>query len=255
AGRPVCPAGPGPRRDDATLVSIAAGVGRLRIGGVGRLLPLPAGNAGAVGAMRDAQPSAVHLDRRGRLWLALGARGLYLLEGNAWRAMAASGPREVRAIDEDAGGDIWVATADGVHRFDGTRWTRFAAGDDVADARNGLRALADGRVALAGHTGLGLRGPAGFARHTRAGGLDSNHVADVVEGPEGRLWLVHGRWGHGVSWLDAAGAAGRGTADGLFNDDLVHLALDAEGHLWLQSRAGATAVYDARVLLSSRARE
>jgi ligand-binding sensor domain-containing protein/signal transduction histidine kinase len=105
----------------------------------------------------------------------------------------------VRAIAQDGAGYIWIATRDGLNRFDGERFRVYR--HDPTDARslpdNVVMALAttpDGTLwtGMAGG-GLARYDPArdDFTRF-QAGdgsGLAGNYVRTVQAGPDGQLWL------------------------------------------------------------------
>lgn len=277
-GRQVCPAGVGHRRDAGTLASVADGTVRYRYRGKQKLLPLP---ARAVGAMPSAafvdSSGALWLGFRKRgLFVFKSGRwrsfaGADRLIGNA-----------VQAISEDKTGAIWVAShprADGdsgrrsqagVHRYDGRRWTHFKPTPRsllnpganpganpwanpwestrhslVAGSANAIRVLGDGRVAIATNGGLSIFDKGVFDNYLRGtqAGLESNFIADVVEDGEGRLWMTHGHWGHGITWKSGFLFHNRSARDGLFHDGLRRVAFDADGNVWMQSSYGETAIY------------
>jgi ligand-binding sensor domain-containing protein len=265
-GRQVCPAGLGYRRDADTLVTIDDTTVRYRHAGSERLLPLPARAVGAVAR-------AVFVDSRGRLWLGFRNRGVFVFRDGSWQAFGKSAGligNPVQAITEDASGAIWIATHPpfdaqagryrhaGVHRYDGKRWTHFGLGrrDPTQPAEsafrglpgasaNTVRVLSDGRVAIGTNGGLAIYENGAFSSYTRSAlqGLTSSFVEDVVEDPDGRLWLTHALWGHGVTWKSGFLFHQRSTRDGLLHDRIDHLAFDSLGNVWMQSSQGETAIY------------
>jgi ligand-binding sensor domain-containing protein len=265
-GRQVCPAGVGHRRDGDTLVTITDNTVRYRRGASERLLPLPARAVGAA-------PSAAFMDSKGALWLGFRDRGAFLFKDGSWRAFGKAARlvgNPVQAIAEDRSGAIWMATHPpfdraagrygqaGVHRYDGKRWTHFrpthrAPGQPSGGAfqglpgasANGVRVLSDGRVAIGTNGGLAIYENGLFSSYRRSAlhGLASNFVADVVEDPDGRLWLTHALWGNGVTWQRGFLFHERSSRDGLFHDRIDHVAFDAQGNIWMQSSYGETAIY------------
>ena len=166
--------------------------------------------------------------------------------------------------------DIWVATRPpfdrvsgryrhaGVHRYDGKRWTHFrptrrnatrSAGSVhqglPAASANTVRVLSDGRVAVGTNGGLSIYENGLFSNYVRSEfrGLGSNFIADIVEDPEGRLWLTHALWGHGITWQSGFLFHNRSSRDGLEHDRIDHLAFDADGNVWMQSSYGETVIY------------
>ena len=263
-GRQVCPAGVGHRREAGTLAVVADDTVHFTLNGEQRLLPLPARG-------RSATPSALLVDSRDRLWLGFRDRGVFVLEDGRWQAFGRAAEligNPVQAIAEDRADGIWVASyppvdrvsrthvLSGVHRYDGQSWRHFrppsrssAPGESrrglAAVTANNVRVLADGRVAVATNGGLSLYDDGTFSSfvRSRVGGLPSNFVADVVEGPVGRLWITHSLWGHGVTWQRGFLFHNRNSRDGLFHDHIKHIAFDGKGNVWMQSSYGEAAVY------------
>lgn len=265
-GRQVCPAGVGFRRDAGTRVGVADNTVRFTLNGNHSLLPLPTRAGGA-------RPSAAFVDSRDRLWLGFRRRGLFVFADGGWQAFGRAARllgNPVQAIAEDREGGIWVATYPpfdrasrshplaGVHRYDGESWTHFRppsrdAASPTGGFRRGLaavtannvRVLADGRVAVATNGGLSIYDDGVFDSFVRAnlGGLPSNFIADVVEGPRGRLWITHSLWGHGVTWRSGFLFHNRNSRDGLFHDRIKQVAFDGPGNVWMQSSFGEAAVY------------
>lgn len=265
SGRQVCPKGTGYRRDAATRVVVADATVRFTLEGETSLLPLPARAVGAA-------PTAAFVDAAGTLWLGFRRQGVFAFDGRRWQAFGRAAGLEgnpVEAIAGDADGNIWIATHPpfdrasgshrlaGVHRFDGESWTHFRPIDrrvasldgaprGLASATaNNVRPLADGRVAIATNGGLSIHERGIFTRIGRSTvtGLESNFIEDVVEDPEGRLWMTHALWGHGVTWQSGFLFRNRSTRDGLFHDRISHVAFDDEGNVWMQSSFGEAAVY------------
>lgn len=271
-GRQVCPTGVGHRRGDRTMVTVADNTVHLTLRGESRLLPLPARAA-------RVRPTAVFVDSRDRLWLGFRERGLFVYEGTRWRAhggVAGLAGNSVRGIAEDRDGNIWVVglpPADAaprrrglarVHRFDGETWTHFrptgghtqpAVGGIrqglASAAANSVRLLGDGRIAIGTDRGLSLYEDGTFSTLVRSDprGLPSNYVADVVEGPDGGLWMTHSLWGLGITWRTGFLFHNRNAGTGLLHDRIEHVAFDAHRNAWMQSSSGEIGVYPLASLL------
>jgi len=142
-------------------------------------------------------PTALHRDRRGRLWLGVEKRGVWRLDERAGRLQhvptALLDAASVWSVHEAADGAFWLGTSDGLFRLD-------------AEA---------GRV------------------ETHAPGLGGSTVYGVV--PDGdRLWLTTAR---GLAWYRPADGTLRrfGADEGVrnveFNRRAVHRAPDGRVHL------------------------
>lgn len=121
--------------------------------------------------------SALHHDRRGRLWVGTWTRGLCVASGRDRKFTCHTqnpGNRfsinddNIRAVTEDAEGTIWIATGNGIARYD---------------------------------EAMGQ-----FERHTTADGLMAGVIYSIVPEADGVLWLSSNR---GLMRYDTINRAGR----------------------------------------------
>jgi diguanylate cyclase (GGDEF)-like protein len=163
-------------------------------------------------------------------------------------------PRGVIAtLAQDRDGFLWLATGDGLVRWDGYRFQpREAETDDLAARNLGwIRALLpgrDGRLWIGTENrGVALHDPA--ADRTRYLGQDADGrapgglptVMALAEDAAGAIWV--GSLGGGLQQLDAAGAEQRrwraGSEPGALPDDRVlALAVDPAGGVWVGTWRG-----------------
>ncbi len=69
---------------------------------------------------------AIGVDPNGRMWIGGDFSGLYGQSGNNWQQRSLGGSLahgDIRAIESDSQGNMWVASEASLHRFDGTTWT------------------------------------------------------------------------------------------------------------------------------------
>ena len=99
----------------------------------------------------------------------------------------------VHAIAQTKDGYLWIATQQGLARFDGTRFTTFNSRNTEALRRNVIWGLLGSRAgglwigSMPG--GLSLLENRTFSTFGLAHGLASGHVYVVHEDPQGRLWV------------------------------------------------------------------
>ena len=160
----------------------------------------------------------------------------------------------VEAILQDRRGFLWLATEDGLNRWDGHRFTVFrnVAGDERSLSYNDLKCLSEGRdgAIWVGTFEGGLNrfdpatGQVTRFRHDPAdpSSLPANIVRAVLPDRDGRVWV--GTQGGGLARLDPAkgtferfrhDAANPGS---LAHDDVRALLLDRAGTLWVGTWGG-----------------
>ncbi|MBV9926039.1 MAG: histidine kinase [Acidobacteria bacterium] len=157
----------------------------------------------------------------------------------AWQTDSGLPQNTVHSITQTADGYVWVATEEGLARFDGLIFKIFDRQNTPALKSNDVRALL-----AAGHAGdLWVCTSAGVARladgewrtFTTADGLASDDVAAAYEDRAGTVWFATSA---GLSRY----ADGRFTnftkKDGLEGGGVLAVAEDAEGNIWAGTDEG-----------------
>ena len=204
----------------------------------------------------------VHVDRKGRLWLAAGALARLdpsTGERTVWRndpKDPTSFPsRQARRLAEDAQGRIWIATENGIVRLDPETGAfeslRHRPEDPSSLPSNRVTTLLVDRSGLlwSGLDGSGLAlldlagSPFRTFRHQpgRADGITAPIVRAVHEARDGTLWL--GTSGGGLNALDPSTGRVRafraGPAPGdLSIDDVWNVVVDEDGIAWAATLGG-----------------
>lgn len=112
-----------------------------------------------------------------------------------WQVKDGLPQNQVRAILQSRDGYIWVATNDGLARFDGTRFTVFNRENTPALRSNiftGLHEDRAGNLWISSDGGLIRYCQGQFASLTTADGLLSDYVGKVTEAQDGTLYIVAG---------------------------------------------------------------
>jgi signal transduction histidine kinase/ligand-binding sensor domain-containing protein len=167
----------------------------------------------------------LEFDRSGVLWIGYLHGGIAALTGNSYRLYTTSdglGDGAIRAIHQDAGGDIWVGTGTGLSRFRNGSWTTWSARNGLPEG--GVRGIAEDRPRHA----LWL---------VTTGGLLRVSMADLEKaGASAKLVnvLLYGR-NDGLR-LTASG--------GMFNPPI---ATTDDGRIWLCTQDGLAIVDPARI--------
>lgn len=185
----------------------------------------------------------VFVDSRGRTWLGTLGEGLFFLDENGSGRFSTENylnSNSIRAITEDAAGHIWIATGDGLHRWDGETMHLFRREHGL-----GSNFLLSAHVAPAGDLWLGSqRGGLNLVSNSHIGpvqGMDESVATRTV-------FAIHPDR-EGYLWAGMAGGLIRVSPDGksvasldLFNyldaNAFFHVIDDRVGSFWLTSGRG-----------------
>ena len=141
----------------------------------------------------------------------------------------------VNSVLQTQDGYLWIATFDGLVRFDGVRFTVFRASDYPGLTSNRIKALAEdrgGTLWLIDSRGNLMSYHGGVFEHAdRLSGRDSLLVNDVDVGPAGRVWFGTNRGlARAVPGEDRSALAAVPEVGAV---DVQGLEVGADGTLWL----------------------
>lgn len=148
------------------------------------------------------------------------------------------GPQVItRNILEDKNGDVWLATWNGLIRYDGKMFTnvtnqlnlrryRFFSLLEDADQNLWFGTIGAGVYVYDGTT---------FTNFTTHNGLADDHVECLFADAEGRIWLGTDA---GVSYFDGTTFRNFTVKDGLPDTDVHAITQDKSGKIWIASTGG-----------------
>ena len=167
---------------------------------------------------------------------------------------------QVWDVHRDRRGYVWIATSEGLNRFDGVALTALTAVDGLR-SQVVRRVVEDelGNLWLATSEGLARYDGKGFAFWGKPEGVGGGIVWDLAFDRHGNLWFGTAQGGLGVltgaarrqppaaappGAVPGPGASGirwYGQRDGLAADDVYSLLPASDGALWVGTRAGGAA--------------
>ncbi|TVP54847.1 MAG: hybrid sensor histidine kinase/response regulator, partial [Gemmatimonadales bacterium] len=156
----------------------------------------------------------------------------------------------VHSIVQSADGYLWLGTARGLARFDGTRFTVFDQRNVPAFETNWVKTLwadPDGTVWI-GLEGQGiLRYRDGeFTALEANRDLASVRINTLFRDADGVLWV--GTEGGGIAWLDSDDRFhGIDTSDGLSDNTVHSITQDRTGAIWVGTVAGLDRLQDGQI--------
>ncbi len=181
-------------------------------------------------------------DQAGAIWLGTSSGLLRFREGRFEDFGAATdlGPGAVHAALEDREGRLWVGVEGGGLRVLDPAWVTYTTADGLPD--NDVHALTewDGRLVVGTERGLSWADGAGFQTFPVSTNVS---ISMVVPDRRGGLWVAHGnelaRVGPDAQVIATNALRLAGTIG-----DLIGLAQDSSGAVWLLPRGGGVLRYD-----------
>jgi len=158
----------------------------------------------------------------------------------AWQTEGGLPHNRVQAIAQTPDGYLWLATQEGLARFDGVRFTVFDRHGTAAMNANDVETLfvsRDGSLWVGVYGGTLLRYRDGaFSSYSSREGLSLTTISALAEDAAGDLWI--GTDGDGLYRLHQGAFARYTSEDGLPDDSVRCLLGDGEGSVWIGTAAG-----------------
>ena len=189
--------------------------------------------------------------RDGRIWIGTSGRGLFCFEGNRFQPVILGEnrwPYDVRAIFEDREGNLWLGTSGGgLVQLRPRSVHTLRAGEGLPNRSSTALALdASGRIYVGLQRDGLFVGDAG--RFDRVGGGDGlempDFVASVCVARDGTVWA--GTLGDGLYGLRDGREVHFTTANGLSDNNVLAMCVDAKGGVWTSSSAGTVNYFSGR---------
>jgi ligand-binding sensor domain-containing protein len=153
------------------------------------------------------------------------------------------GPNRItRTIKQDRNGNIWIASWEGIFRYDGKSFVNMTS--KVSTSRF-LSILEDSKGNLwFGSIGSGVYYYDGdtFRNYTTKDGLVNDNIQHIYEDKVGNIWFATQG---GASYYDGKSFHDFTIKDGLPNNDLNSIIEDKAGNFWFASR-GEMSIYDGK---------
>ncbi len=211
----------------------------------GKLIETYAANAGFTADL----VTSMKIDGEGRLW-AIGTGGCFRTRQPLGSGQVHFERISIPGVDPHAflrdilieeAGVVWVASSNGLARFDGKKWKLLSVRDGLESPDIAVVSQAQGSIWLGYRDALGMTRLSGTAltptQITVQDGLHSNQIYAIKSDRKGRLWVSTDS---GVDVLEAGKWRHYGSEDGLIWDDTDSLALntDLDDNVWIGTSAG-----------------
>ncbi len=200
---------------------------------------------------RDQGVLQVFEDSKGRIWASaqvLPAGDVRLIrwdpvtKGVSFINGGPTGKELIAAFAEDRDGNIWMALAGDLFRYNGRQFTQFTLKDGVPADINDLFVDNGGRLWIASENGLGLIDRPGSPHlglriYKASDGLSSDAIVCVTQDATGRIYAATVK---GVDRLDPRTGYIKhfSVADGLARGNITMASRDGAGDLWFATTQG-----------------
>jgi PAS domain S-box-containing protein len=159
---------------------------------------------------------------------------------NVWQAAEGLPQNAVQAIAQTPDGYLWLATQEGLVRFDGVRLTVFDRKTTVEFTNNDMRALyvtKDGSLWIGTFQGDLVQLKDGkFTSYSSGKELGGNGVSAIYEDERQNMWI--GTRGGGLFQFSQGKFTAFTTKNGLANDSVSSITGDREGNIWIGTDGG-----------------
>jgi PAS domain S-box-containing protein len=167
---------------------------------------------------------------------------------DVWGTEAGLPTNNVLAITQTSDGYLWLATEEGLVRFDGVRFTVFDKENTPALEANDIRSLlvdhADNLWIGTNGGGLTRYKDGAFTTFTVKDGLANDVILSLHEDAQGMLWI--GTDGGGLSRYSGGKFQTFGTKDGLRDDAVFTICTGPDGSLWIGTHSGLARYKDSQ---------
>lgn len=161
---------------------------------------------------------------------------LYIHE--IWRAENGLPQNKVRSILQTQDGYIWIATEEGLARFDGLRFTVFDKQNTNAIKGNSIQVLFEdhlGNLWIGTDKGLVRWKAQQFVAYTSKEGLSNDNIQCLAESPEGDLWIGTQ---NGLNRFRDQQITAYTTKEGLSDNSIRSIYQEPSGRVWISTSSG-----------------
>ena len=193
--------------------------------------------------------AAAVLGAGGQAWALDPGRPLVQYSVASWETRDGLPHNGVQSLAQTPDGYLWVATVEGLARFDGLRFKVFDRANTALLTRNDIQSLyasRDGSLWISAYGSGLLRHRDGvFQAYAPPGGWAESTVTAITEDGGGALWI--GTDGGGLFRLKDEVFERVSVAQGLSHDAVMSLCPAREGGLWVGTYAGVDRLVGGRV--------
>jgi len=186
------------------------------------------------GTLGEATIRNLFADREQNAWFATDGRGLFKYTPTPFDHFTSTDGlpgRVVWDVDEGPSGDLWIATREGLGRYDGSSFTDVPGPDGrLQQELISLHWTQEGTLWIGTRSTLFAYDGSTYRSYDRVAGGAVGTVSDIDETPAGTVWFATLQGG--VLRYDDSGFTRYTTDDGLTSNQVRSLAVDEAGTVW-----------------------
>ena len=148
---------------------------------------------------------------------------------------------DIKAIDYDNQGNVWIGTSNGITVYNNGNWSTFTSSNSNL-AGNGIQSLItdpQDNVWVGTYSGLSYYDGNSWTNYTTSNsGISGNSIRSLGYDDLGNIWL--GTNGNGVDKYDGSSFTNYNTTDGLAHDFVQGISQDTAGNMWFGTSSGVS---------------
>jgi len=188
--------------------------------------------------LKETSIRALHLDREDNLWIGTNLDGLYKYTPNPFDHFTTDDGLShsvVWRMTEGPGNDLWVATQDGVNRYDGTSFSKVWTQDTLDGTPYALHHAGGDSLLIGSQGGLFVQDGQTLTAHQRINDNPMGAVFEIIEDRSGVYWIATY---DGLIRYDGDTFTRYTKEDGLSENTIRTVETGPQGRLWIGHQKG-----------------
>lgn len=137
--------------------------------------------------------TAIKVASNGTVWVGTAGQGFYVKKGSGYVKTFSETYKNINVIEEDASGNIWIGTDNGLIKWNGTSYTYMSLQNGLPDNKiSSLRRDSKRRLWIGTRRGRTVSwiDSKGLHQLSLLNGRDSCSVNDIIEDRRGNIWFA-----------------------------------------------------------------
>src|ERR1035437_3918490 len=190
------------------------------------------------GVGRGSNAWTVLVDRKQQIWVGTRGEGLFQFQTNHFQAASGADilGQQIFVLLEDHAGQLWVGAQNGLARWDGEDWKIYTTPDGLVVRAIAEDAEGNLWIGTESHGLVFFKAGKFISYQKEENGLPGNDISCLYLDPDGVLWV--GTSGHGLARFYKGNWTRYSTDNGLASNSIDYIIEDDAGCLWIGSNAG-----------------